>query len=62
MNRKAPNAQPDKYGTAALIRWHKDQQKRHQASADGLAEQPAAGPLSALVRRRREVKGWNSPD
>ncbi len=62
MKSKAPRARADKDRTETLIRWHKAQQDRHQALADALIEQPAAGPLSALVRRRREVKGWNIQD
>ncbi len=67
MERKAQNARPDKYGTKALIRWHKAQQNRHQALANNLAEQHELSdgtigpirPLAGFLRRKREAKGWN---
>ncbi len=50
----APVAQrADRDKNAATIRWHREQAKRHQALADALIDQPAAGPLSAAILKRR---------
>ncbi len=63
MKSKAPRARADKDRTETLIRWHKAQQERHQALADALIDQPAAGPLSAaILKRRRNGEPCKNPN